>query len=138
MTRYIIAYIATAVAFLGVDSIWLSIMANRLYRPAIGDMMADSFRPAPALAFYALFVLGLVVMAVAPALREQDWHRASINGALLGFFAYATYDLTNQATLKQWSTTLTLADMAWGTILSCICATVGYAIASWLSPKIGC
>ncbi len=136
MTRFIIAYLATAVAFLGIDSIWLTLTANRLYRPLIGDMMIDGFRPVPALTFYLVYILGIVLIAIAPAFQEGDWRRATLNGAMFGFFAYATYDLTNQATLKQWSTIITVADMAWGTVLSCIGATVGYAVATWLAPKV--
>ena len=136
MTRLIIAYIATAVVFLGIDSIWLSLMANRFYRPLIGDMMIDGFRPAPAVAFYLIYILGIVLIAILPALREGDWRQAALTGAMFGFFAYATYDLTNQATLKHWSTIITVADMAWGTILSCVGATAGYAVASWLAPKV--
>jgi uncharacterized membrane protein len=137
MTRYIIAYVATAIAVLAFDSIWLTLTANKLYRASMGDMMVENFRVAPAAVFYFIFVLGLVVMAVAPALRDANWQSASINGALLGFFAYATYDLTNQATLKQWPMSLTIADMAWGTILSCAGATIGYVLTVWIAPKLG-
>ena len=129
MKQYFIAYIATAIAFLGADAVWLSLSANRLYRPLIGDMMLDTFRPVPAAAFYVIFVLGIVVLAIAPALRDGGLRTAAVNGALFGFFAYATYDLTNQATLKQWSTLITLADMAWGTFVSGFGASVGYYMA---------
>ncbi len=133
MKANLIAYIGAALATLGLDAIWLGTMANRLYRPIIGDMMLDGFRPVPALAFYLLYVLGLVIFAIQPAFATGRWTTALSSGALFGFFAYATYDLTNQATLKNWATTLTLADMAWGTLLSALAASAGYWAATRLS-----
>ena len=137
MTRFIVAYMAAAIVFLAMDAVWLSQMADRLYRPALGDLMIQSFRPAPAVIFYLIYVLGMVALAIAPAMRDGNWHAAALNGAMYGFFCYATYDLSNQATLKQWSTTLTVVDMAWGTIASCVTATAGYAAATWFAPKAG-
>jgi uncharacterized membrane protein len=131
MSRYVIAYVSTAIAFLGLDAIWLSFAAAKLYRPYIGDMIIDGFRPGPAAAFYLLYMLGVVLLAIMPALAEGDWRRAAMNGAMFGFFAYATYDLTNQATLKQWSTIVTVVDMTWGAFATCIGATVGYAVTAW-------
>ena len=130
MSRYIIAYVSTAVAFLGLDSIWLSFAAEKLYRPYIGDMIIDGFRPGPAAAFYLLYMLGVVMMAIMPALAESDWRRAAINGAMFGFFAYATYDLTNLATLRGFTVRLTVADMIWGALVSAVAASAGYAAAS--------
>ena len=131
MSRYLVAYLGTGLAILALDSVWLSIMANRLYRPVAGSMMIDGFRPAPAVVFYLLYVLGVVLLGVSPAFRDGNVLRALMNGALLGFFAYATYDLTNQATLKQWSTLLSVTDIAWGTILSGLGAAAGYSAAMW-------
>ena len=124
-----IAYLASAVAMLGLDSIWLTLTADRLYRPILGDLMLDGFRLAPAVAFYALYLVGVLVFAIRPALKPRRWTIALVNGALFGLFAYGTYDLTNQATLKIWSTTITLADMAWGATLTAVAASVGYAAA---------
>lgn len=129
MTRFAIAYVATGVAFLVMDAIWLSQMVDRLYRPAVGQMMIEGFRPIPAVVFYLIFVAGLIFFAAAPALRVGDWRIAALNGAMYGFFCYATYDLTNQATLKQWSTLVSVADMAWGAFVSCVAATAGYSAA---------
>jgi len=131
MVRYVIAYSASALVFLAMDAVWLSQMAARVYRPALGDMILDGFRPAPAAAFYLIYMLGLVVMAVAPALAEGDWRRAAMSGAMYGFFAYATYDLTNLATLRHWSLTVSLLDMAWGAIVSGVAATAGFTAATW-------
>ncbi len=137
MLRFLIAYVATAVVFLGLDSIWLTLTASRLYRPVLGDMMAPTFQIAPAVVFYPLFFVGVIYFAVAPALAAGDWTRAAFNGAFFGLLAYGTYDLTNQATLKQWSTTLTIADMAWGAVVSGVSATAGYAAANWFATRMG-
>jgi uncharacterized membrane protein len=129
---YGIAYAAAALAMLGLDSIWLTVTANRLYRPILGDLMLDGFRLAPAFAFYALYLVGVLVFAIRPAFASRRWTTALLNGALFGLFAYGTYDLTNQATLKVWSSTITLADMAWGATLTAIAASFGYGAAQRL------
>ena len=133
MKANLVAYLAAALAMLGLDAIWLGTMASRLYRPLLGDIMLDGFRPAPALAFYLLYVLGVVIFAVQPAFATGRWTTALAYGAMFGFFAYATYDLTNHATLKAWSPTLTIVDMAWGTALSALAATAGFLAAARLT-----
>jgi uncharacterized membrane protein len=130
---YLFAYLAAAVAMLGLDSIWLTLTANTLYRPILGDLMLDRFRLGPAIAFYALYLCGALIFAVRPALAARRWTTALLFGALYGFFAYATYDLTNQATLKNWSSAISAADMAWGAILTGLTASVGYLAASRLA-----
>ncbi len=124
MKTYALAYLATAIVFLGLDFIWLSVMGGVLYRPALGDSVLEKFNLIPALFFYAIYVAGIVVFAVSPAMDSGRWTTALIYGGLLGFFCYATYDLTNQATLKQWSTLLTVVDMAWGTLVTAVAATL--------------
>lgn len=126
MKTYVAAYLFTLVAFLVIDFIWLSTMASRLYRPAIGDLLAENFRLAPAVVFYLIYAAGLTFLAVRPAFQTAEWTTALLYGAVVGFMAYATYDLTNQATLKSWSTTLTVADLLWGTFVSAAAATIGY------------
>ncbi len=121
------AYATTLAAFLAIDFIWLSATGDRLYRPILKDILIDGFRPAPAILFYLVYVAGLVYFAVRPGALAESWRMALIDGAIFGFCAYATYDLTNQATLRNWSTTLTLADLAWGTILSATAAAIGAA-----------
>jgi uncharacterized membrane protein len=129
MKIYIVSYLAAAVIFLGCDAIWLSIMGNVLYRPALGDLMAPTFRTVPAVIFYALYVVGIVYFPITAAFASGRWNTAMVQGACLGFFAYATYDLTNQATLRHWSSAVTVVDMAWGTIVTSIAATAAYLIA---------
>jgi uncharacterized membrane protein len=133
MKPYPLAYAAAAFVMLGLDSVWLTLTANSLYRPRIGELMLDGFRPAPASAFYILYLFGILVFAVRPAFATGRWTTALVSGALLGLVAYGTYDLTNQATLKTWSTTITLADMAWGSVLTALAASAGYLAASRLT-----
>lgn len=125
MKTYATAYIVAAIVFLVVDSVWLSTMADRLYRPVMGDMLAPKFRLLPAIVFYVLFIGGLTFLAIRPGLLTQSVWTGLIHGAVLGFTAYATYDLTNQATLKNWSTSLTVADLIWGTFVSALAAGAG-------------
>jgi len=136
MKTLLVAHAATLVAFLALDAIWLARMGDALYRPTMGDMLLDGFRLAPALIFYGIYVVGLVHFGVKPGLTGGAWATVG-NAAFFGFVAYATYDLTNQATLKNWSTALTLADLAWGTFVSAVAASVGRAAATWLAPPIG-
>jgi uncharacterized membrane protein len=128
LKTYGIAYIATGLVFLAIDAIWLTVAAQRLYRPLMGDMLVDGFRLAPAALFYLIYIAGIVVFAIAPALASERWTTATSYGAFLGFFAYATYDLTNQATLKNWPLAVTIADLCWGTFLTAVAATAGFLI----------
>jgi uncharacterized membrane protein len=122
LRQFAIAYLAAAVVFLVLDAIWLTTMADRLYRPALGHLMLERFALAPAVLFYVIYLVGVVVFAVSPALASGRWLSALGHGALLGLLAYATYDLTNQATLKDWSWTVTIADLCWGTFVTAVSA----------------
>lgn len=128
MTRIAVAYITTAIIFAALDFLWLSKMGSALYRPIIGEIMAPEPRMAPAVLFYLIFIAGLVYFAVLPGLAAGSWQVALVKGAALGFVAYATYDLTNQATLSVWSSKITLFDLAWGTFVSGVGAASGCAI----------
>jgi uncharacterized membrane protein len=122
----VLAYATTGLAFLGLDAIWLSLTASRLYRPYLGDMLLPGFNLAPAVLFYLLYVVAIIVFAVQPAITEGRVVPAILRGALLGLVAYATYDLTNQATLRNWPVVVTIADLCWGTVLTASAATIGY------------
>ena len=125
----LLTYLSVAATFVAVDMIWLSTMVERLYRPALGELL----RPAPNLTaaalFYLLYPIGLVGFAVLPAHAEGSALRAFLFGAMFGCFTYATYDLTNQATLRNWSTALSIADITWGSLLAGISAWIGYMVA---------
>jgi len=125
----LVAFASTFVIFVVIDFIWLRSMADMLYRPTLGDMLAPEFRLAPAVLFYLIFVAALTFFAVLPSLEPgKGLTTALLHGAIFGLAAYATYDLTNQATLKNWSTLLTVADLAWGTLLSAIAAGGGHLL----------
>ena len=120
---WIVAFVAAAIAFGVLDALWLGWAGDNFYRPRLGDMLADSFRMAPALIFYVAYIAGIVWFAVRPGLAGGVG-TAALNGALLGALCYATYDLTNQATLRQWSTTVTIADICWGAFATAVAASV--------------
>lgn len=126
MVQYLTAYAVTAAVFLGIDFVWLSKIAKRFYFERLGDLLLEKPNIGAAVAFYAIYVVGIIIFAVVPALREQSAATALVYGALFGFFAYATYDMTNYATLRNWSLTVSLVDIAWGTFLTGISAWLGY------------
>jgi uncharacterized membrane protein len=130
MLKWIAAYIGTAVAFAAIDFVWLTTMTERFYKPVLGPIMKPQTDMVAAVLFYVIYIGGIVFFAVAPALKEGAWTRAALNGAVLGFVAYATYDLTNQATLAVWQTKLTVVDLIWGTVLTTAAATAGYLAAT--------
>ena len=129
---WIVAVIAVALVFGALDAVWLSWAGPNFYRPKLGDLLADSFRMAPALVFYAAYVAAVVWFAVRPGLANGI-ASAAINGALLGAICYATYDLTNQATLRNWSTTVTIADIVWGAFATAVAASA----ATFAADKFG-
>lgn len=129
MKKPLAALAGATAAMLALDVIWLSTMAERLYRPHIGVLLADEFRAAPAVAFYCVYLFGVVRFAALPALRGGGWRRAMLDGALLGLVAYGTYDLTNQATMRVWPTLVTVADLMWGSFLTAMSAVAGYLAA---------
>lgn len=134
--KYITAYVATGLAFALIDSLWLRTMYARLYQPEIGEvMMKGGFRLGPAVAFYLLYILGMMVFAVGPALQSGKWQTAFVWGAMLGFFCYMTYDLTNHATLKIWSTKVTIFDIIWGTVLTGSASLAGWWVTTLIFGK---
>ncbi len=131
-----IAYVSVMVVFAALDFCWLSLTGPSLYKPALGPMLADKVQVAPAMAFYLIYLAGLVYFAVWPALTEGSWGRAGLNGVLLGLVAYATYDLTNQATLRIWSLKITVLDLCWGAFASAVAALASYFITTWAARAI--
>jgi uncharacterized membrane protein len=128
------AFIATGLGFAAIDSIWLITMSTRLYKPEIGELMAENFRLGPAIVFYLLYIAGILIFAVQPALASGKWQTALVQGALFGFFCYMTYDMTNYATLKVWSLKVTILDLMWGTFLTGSAATVGLLVTRKFFP----
>lgn len=130
---WIAAYIAAAVSFLALDALWLGVVARSLYQREFGTMLLDKPNMGAAAAFYALYLVGVVVFAVKPALEAGSWSRALLQGALFGLIAYATYDLTNLATLKGFPIRVVAPDLAWGAFVTAAAALAGYAAASRFS-----
>ena len=125
------AWLATAAVFLILDAGWLSLTSASLYRPVLQPLLRVAGpRLVPAALFYLIYITGAVVLAVRPALHAGGWRRAGVIGALLGVFAYATYDLTNEATLAVWSVRITALDLAWGCGLTALASAAGCAAAS--------
>lgn len=124
MTKWIVAYVAAAVAFGVLDFFWLRWAGPNLYRPVIGEIMADEFRKGAALTFYLIYIAGMVWFAIRPGVEAGSVTTALLNGALLGALCYATFDLTSQAVLKVWSTQISVMDIAWGGFATAVAATV--------------
>lgn len=132
---YAVAYLATAVVFFGVDFIWLSTMTASFYRSRMGELLVDQPNFVAAGLFYFVYVAGVVYLAVVPAVSGGSFVTALVSGAVLGLVAYGTYDMTNLATLKNWSLSLSVVDMAWGTFLTSLAATCGYFITVWIVAR---
>ncbi len=134
--KYLIGYLATGISFALIDSLWLRNMYTRLYQPEIGELlMKGGFQTGPAVVFYLLYILGMMIFAVGPALQNGRWQSALISGAMFGFFCYMTYDLTNHATLKMWSSKVTVLDIIWGTFLTGSASLAGWWITSALTGR---
>lgn len=126
---FIKTLVASAIPMLLLDFFWLSTMAPRFYRNYIGDILAKQPNYIAAGIFYVVYVIGVAYFIVYPALQGNlVWWHVALRGALFGFVAYATYDLTNQATLVQWSSWVTVVDLAWGALLTAVVSTIAYLI----------
>jgi uncharacterized membrane protein len=131
MNKYLAAYLAAVLVMVALDMLWLGVVAKSMYQQAIGHLMADQPKVSAAIVFYVLYAVGLLVFAVAPNGDDVSLSKTMVMAALFGFFAYATYDLSNLATLKNWPTYLALVDIAWGTVLSALCAGAAKAALNW-------
>lgn len=123
MSRAIRIYLTTGLAMLVIDAVWLTLMADALYRPQIGHLMREQFLLGPAVAFYLLYLFGVLVLAQWPAATRRE---AAWRGFVFGLCAYGTYDLTNQATLKDWPVIVTIIDLAWGSTLTAVVSFLGF------------
>lgn len=130
MLPFLAAYLGAGAALAVLDAMWLTQVGPRLYRPTLDPVLADKPNMTAALAFYLVYVLGVVLLAVWPN-RDAGLVKTAVTGAMLGALAYATYDLTNQATLKVWSTRITLIDIGWGACLTAVGAAAGWLAWRW-------
>ena len=133
MVYYVKLYFATLVAFLAIDMVWLGLVARTFYSRYLGSLMAPKVKWPAAVIFYLLYVVGILVFAVLPGLEAKSLKTTLVSAALLGLIAYATYDLTNLATLKNWPLLVTVVDLVWGTALSVAVGFAGYMAGKWLS-----
>ena len=129
----IYSYIGITIVFFAIDLIWLGLVAKGVYRKYLEPLLLDEFNWGAALVFYFIFLLGLMIFAVLPSVDKGSVMHAIIMGGLFGFFCYATYDLTNLATLKGWPWQIVIVDMIWGTVLSATVATAGFYITRFFS-----
>jgi uncharacterized membrane protein len=130
---FIKLYAIALPVFFTIDMVWLGLVAKNFYRAQIGFLMTPNINWTAAIIFYLLFIVGLVLFVIAPAVEKSSWVHALLFGALFGLISYATYDLTNLATLKDWPLLVTLVDLVWGAVLASSISVITYFIAN----KIG-
>jgi len=121
-------FLTAFAVFLGIDMLWLTVIAQKFYKSQIGHLMADKARIIPAAIFYVLFVGAMVYFVIVPALEHQNLTRLILSAAIFGLVTYATYDLTNMATLRDWPLLVTVVDLAWGTFISLSVSLITYLI----------
>ena len=133
MNRYVVLYLATLVALVPIDILFLGVFAKGFFAAQVGDMLGE-VRPAPAILFYLLYVAGILVFVSGPA--TATWQTTLLYGALFGLFCYATFELTALSLLKHWTWPVVALDMSWGCFVTALSSTLGLMIANWLAPKI--
>ena len=130
---YLKLYLLTIPVFFAIDLLWLGVIAKGLYQKNLAHLLSPDVNWPAAFAFYFIYIAGIIIFAVRPALVDQSLLKAVLWGALFGFFTYATYDLTNLATLKDWPIKIVFIDIAWGVVLCSLVAATSYQIGRWLN-----
>jgi uncharacterized membrane protein len=133
MAYYIKLYFATLAVFFAVDMFWLGVISRAFYKKQLGFLMAPDINWYAALIFYFLFIFGILVFVVLPGLKENALPVMLLKAALFGLITYATYDLTNLATVKDWPLVITIVDLIWGMVLTTIVSLAGFFIGKWLT-----
>jgi len=131
--RNAVLYLATLIVLIPVDFLFLGVVAKGFFTSQVGDMLGE-IRLAPAILFYLLYVVGIIVFASGPA--SATWQSTLLYGALFGFFCYATFELTSLSLLKHWTWPVVILDVSWGTFVTALSSTVGFLIANQIAPKI--
>jgi uncharacterized membrane protein len=126
MLKYIVAYVVSLIVMLGIDLVWLGVVAKEMYADKLGPLLADAPNIPAAVAFYLLYPLGLLIFVIAPSIASGSWTQALMRGALFGFFAYMTYEFTNLALIRGWPSSLIAVDILWGILLTGLAATAGH------------
>ncbi|MBP6184431.1 MAG: DUF2177 family protein [Saprospiraceae bacterium] len=132
VTKWVTAYFLTTLVFFAIDLTWLGLIAKSYYNRHLGHLMAEQVIWSAAIVFYLIFIVGIFLFVIAPAVEKQSWTHALLYGALFGLFTYATYDLTNLATLKGWPMSIVFVDILWGMFLTGAVSVAGYFITRWL------
>jgi len=127
---FIKLFIIALPVFFAIDMVWLAVVAKNFYQQQIGFLMKPGINWVAAIVFYLLFITGLIVFVISPAVVKQSWVHALLFGALFGLISYATYDLTNLATMKDWPLLVTIVDLIWGSVLAASVSVITYLIAS--------
>ncbi len=133
IARVIFSYILTTLVFFAVDMVWLGFIAKNIYRKYLGALLSDTVNWAAAIIFYLVFIAGIFIFVINPALEKHSATRAIVLGAVFGFISYATYDLTNYATLRGFPLNIVFIDLAWGAILTSIVSVAGYYISRYIA-----
>ena len=136
MLDFIKIYLTSFVVFFAIDLVWLGVIAQKLYTQHLGYIMKDKPDWIAAILFYLLYIIGLVFFVIQPALDKSSWQYALFAGLFFGFITYATYDLTNLATLKDWPLKITIIDLIWGSVLGASVSVISYSIIkglNWIS-----
>ncbi len=128
-TQIFLTYLLTVPVFFAIDMVWLGLVAKKFYADQLGDLLTKNVNWVAAISFYLLFIFGIIYFAVLPGIEKGSLRTVLMNGALFGGLAYATYDLTNLATLKNWPLPLVFVDIAWGIVLTASVGAASYAIA---------
>jgi len=130
--KLILSYFLTMLVFFAIDLTWIGLVAKKFYWGNMGQLLKDDVNWVAALVFYLLYIAGIFVFAILPSVENDSVKSAVFYGALFGFFCYATYDLTNLATLKGFPMKVAIVDMIWGTILTGAVSTAGFYITRWV------
>jgi len=133
LMTYALSYVAALLVFLSIDIIWIRSVMRPLFERNLGEILLETPRLGAAGAFYALYVAGIMYLAIAPAIAAGSWRTAALNGAIIGFLAYGTYEATNLATLKGWTYEMLSIDLAWGVFLTAVTAVAGYTAFRWMA-----
>ena len=131
--KIVILYLLTVPVFFLIDMTWLGLVAKNFYRSQLGSLMRTDIIWSAAILFYFLFILGIILFAVMPAISADSWVKALTLGAMFGFFTYMTYDLTNYSTLNGWPLALVVVDILWGTVLTASVATASFFISRFIA-----
>jgi uncharacterized membrane protein len=133
LNRYVVLYLATLIVLIPIDFLFLGIVAKAFFTAQVGDMLGE-IRLAPAILFYLLYVVGILVFVSGSA--SATWQSTLLYGALFGLFCYATFELTSLSLLKHWTWPVVMVDVSWGTFVTALSSTIGLLIADGLAPRI--